>query len=44
MHTIEYPYATKILNGEIEDDSYFAFIAEQDSIEEVGRTGAGSRH
>lgn len=35
MHTIEYPYATKILNGEIEDDSYFAFIAEQDSIEEV---------
>lgn len=28
MHTIEYPYATKILNGEITDDTYFAYIAE----------------
>lgn len=35
MHTIEYPYATKILNGEVDDDTYFAYIAEQDSLVEV---------
>ncbi|MBT2732109.1 terminase TerL endonuclease subunit [Carnobacterium sp. ISL-102] len=35
MHTIEYPRADKILNGEIEDEEYFAFIAEQDSEKEV---------
>lgn len=35
MHTIEYPYATKILDDEIEDDSYFAYIAEQDSEKEI---------
>ena len=35
MHTIEYPYATKILNGEITDDSYFAYIAEQDNVAEI---------
>ena len=35
MHTIEYPYATKILNGEITDDTYFAYIAEQDNVAEV---------
>ncbi|MBD8047231.1 terminase large subunit domain-containing protein, partial [Clostridium faecium] len=29
MHTIEYPYATKVLTGDITDDSYFAYIAEQ---------------
>lgn len=35
MHTIEYPYAKKVLNGEITDERYFAFIAEQESVEEV---------
>ena len=35
MHTIEYPYIEKILNGEVEDDGYFAFIAEQDNEEEI---------
>lgn len=35
MHTIEYPRANKILNGEIIDEEYFAFIAEQDSEKEV---------
>ncbi|KRL76624.1 terminase large subunit [Ligilactobacillus equi] len=35
MHTIEYPYARKILEGEIEDETYFAYIAEQDNIEEI---------
>lgn len=35
MHTIEYPYATKVLKGEITDDTYFAYIAEQDSVAEV---------
>lgn len=35
MHTIEYPYATKILNGEVDDDTYFAYVAEQDSLVEV---------
>jgi len=35
MHTIEYPRAHKILNGEIIDEEYFAYIAEQDSEKEV---------
>ncbi len=35
MHTIEYPYATKVLKGEITDDTYFAYIAEQDNVSEV---------
>lgn len=35
MHTIEYPYATKILSGEVVDDTYFAYIAEQDDAAEV---------
>lgn len=35
MHTVEYPYATKVLKGEIIDDTYFAYIAEQDSVDEV---------
>lgn len=35
MHTIEYPYATKVLTGDITDDSYFAYIAEQDNVAEV---------
>lgn len=35
MHTIEYPYIEKILNNEITDDSYFAFIAEQDNESEI---------
>lgn len=35
MHTTEYPYITKILNQDITDDEYFAFVAEQDSEEEI---------
>ena len=35
MHTIEYDYSEKILNEEVEDDSYFCFIAEQDSEAEI---------
>lgn len=35
MHTIEYPYATKVLTGEVKDDEYFAYIAEQDDVAEV---------
>ena len=35
MHTIEYSYSEKILNEEVEDDSYFCFIAEQDSEVEI---------
>lgn len=30
MHMTEYPYITKILDEDIEDDEYFAFVAEQD--------------
>ena len=35
MHTIEDPYIERILNDEITDDGYFAFIAEQDNEEEI---------
>ena len=35
MHTIEYSYSEKILNEEVEDDSYFCYIAEQDSEAEI---------
>jgi len=35
MYTVEYPRAKKILSGDIDDDKYFAFIAEQESIEEI---------
>lgn len=35
MHTIEYPYIERVLNDEITDDGYFAFIAEQDNEEEI---------
>ncbi|WP_099975310.1 terminase TerL endonuclease subunit [Lactobacillus terrae] len=35
MYTVEYPRAKEILNGEIEDEHYFAYIAEQESIEEI---------
>ena len=35
MHTIEYPYIEKILDGDVIDDGYFAFIAEQDNEEEI---------
>lgn len=35
MHTIEYPRAKKILNGEIEDEEYFTFIAEQENMKEL---------
>lgn len=35
MFTIEYPRAEKVLNGEIIDEEYFAFVAEQDSEDEV---------
>ncbi|WP_157454702.1 terminase large subunit [Carnobacterium maltaromaticum] len=37
MHTIEYPRAKKILKNEIEDDEYFAFIAEHDDEKEVDK-------
>ncbi|AYC54143.1 hypothetical protein CHCC15075_1712 [Bacillus licheniformis] len=35
MYTIEYPYVTKILNGDEENDNYFAVVYEQDEDEEV---------
>lgn len=35
MYTVEYPRAKKILSGEITDNQYFAFIAEQESIDEI---------
>lgn len=35
MHTIEYVYIEKLLNGKLENDDYFAFIAEQDDEEEI---------
>lgn len=35
MYTQEYPYATKILSGEVEADNYLALIWEQDSEAEV---------
>lgn len=35
MYTIEYPYVTKILNGEEENDNYFAIVYEQDTEEEI---------
>lgn len=35
MHTQMYPYAKKVLSGEVVADRYFAFIAEQDSTAEV---------
>lgn len=35
MFTVEYPRAKEILEGKIIDDQYFAFIAEQESIEEI---------
>lgn len=35
MHTIEYNYVERLLDGEIENDSYFAYVAEQDSEEEI---------
>lgn len=35
MHTIEYVYIEKLLSGELENDDYFAFIAEQDDEEEI---------
>ena len=36
MYTIEYKYAAKILDKKTIDDSYFAFIAEQDDEKEIG--------
>jgi phage terminase large subunit-like protein len=35
MYTIEYPYVTKILDGEEENDNYFAVVYEQDDEEEI---------
>lgn len=35
MHTIEYPYIEKVLDGDVENDEYFAFIAEQDDEKEI---------
>ncbi|CAM3291779.1 terminase large subunit [Vagococcus fessus] len=40
MHTIEYPYAKRVLNKEVEDEEYFAYIAEQDSVEEIEDEGS----
>lgn len=35
MHSIEYPYVEKILNGDVEDEEYLALCWEQDSANEV---------
>ncbi|HEM3192940.1 TPA: terminase large subunit [Streptococcus suis] len=35
MHTIEYSYSERLLDEEIEDDSYFCYIAEQDNVAEI---------
>lgn len=35
MHTIEYSYSERLLKDEISDDTYFTFIAEQDSEDEI---------
>ena len=35
MYTIEYPYVTKILDGEEENDNYFAVVYEQDDENEI---------
>lgn len=35
MHTVEYPYISKVLAGEIVDEEYFAFVAEQENEEEI---------
>ena len=35
MHSIEYPYVEKILNGDVEDEDYLALCWEQDSANEV---------
>ena len=35
MYTVEYPRAKQILKGDIDDEEYFAFIAEQESIDEI---------
>lgn len=35
MFTQNYPYAKKVLSGEADGERYFAFIAEQESVEEI---------
>ncbi|MEK4884884.1 terminase TerL endonuclease subunit [Bacillus sp. FSL W8-0223] len=35
MYSIEYPYITKLLNGEVKNDNYFAICYEQESEEEI---------
>lgn len=35
MYQVEYPRMTKILSGEIEDEEQFAYIAEQEHIDEL---------
>lgn len=35
MYTIEYPRCKQILSRELEDEQCFAFIAEQDSVDEI---------
>lgn len=35
MYQVEYPRMTKILEGEIEDEEQFAYIAEQESVSEL---------
>lgn len=35
MHTQNYPYAKSVVSGDLTDERYFAFIAEQDDIKEI---------
>ncbi|ALV21052.1 terminase large subunit [Carnobacterium antarcticum] len=35
FYKIEWPYAKKVIDGEIQNETYFSYIAEQDSIEEL---------
>lgn len=35
FHAIEWDYAKKVANGKVENDTYFSYIAEQESEEEI---------
>lgn len=35
MYTVEYPRMGRILSGDLEDDEQFAYIAEQESLDEI---------
>nr|DAR05409.1 MAG TPA: Large Terminase [Caudoviricetes sp.] len=35
FHAIEWEYAKKVANGKVENDTYFSYIAEQESEEEI---------